>query len=460
MTPPDIGGFRQRAAAEVNGPRVAAVQRGTDRFTSHRRQAVSEYQPMDTLRDRARLIRHHTLSHLGFYLGQFASSLEQAGGRIHFAGTAEEAVEIVKAIVADGPGGPVIKSKSMVSEELELNHHLEAQGRQVVETDLGEFIIQLAGAKPVHIIAPALDRTRQEIGQLFAGSLQVPYTDDPLVLNDLARHHLRPIFLSAGVGITGVNFAVAATGSIVTVTNEGNGRLCSTTPSVHVAVMGMERLVPGPSELAVMLEILARSATGQRLSVYTNIITGPRRKGEPDGPDELHVVVVDNGRASLLGGEYEEVLACIRCGACLNVCPVYRHVGGLSYGSVYPGPVGAVLSPALFGLETHGDLPYASTLCGACLEVCPIRIDLPRMLLALRRESAAAGHLPTGVVLGLRAFDLAATSAWRWRWFWKAARAFSRPLARQGWIGSLPGPGRGWTMSRDLLAPRLVRRRR
>jgi L-lactate dehydrogenase complex protein LldF len=342
----------------------------------------------------------------------------------------------------------------MVTEEIELNVDLEAIGWKVVETDLGEFIVQLAGAKPVHIIAPALDRTRQGIGQLFNDHLGVPYTEDPGELTEIARKHLRPIFLSARVGITGVNFGVASTGSIVTVTNEGNGRLTSTAPPVHIAVMGVERLVPGPSELGVMLEVLARSATGQRLSVYTNVITGPRRANEPDGPDRLHVVIVDNGRSRLLGGEYEEVLACIRCGACLNVCPVYRQVGGLSYGSVYPGPVGAVLSPALFGLETHGDLPYASTLCGACLEVCPIGIDLPRMLLALRREAAKAGFLPPAVVAGLAVFDRAARTTFGWQGMWAMARLASRPWLRSGWIRSLPGPGRAWTASRDLKAPR------
>jgi L-lactate dehydrogenase complex protein LldF len=335
----------------------------------------------------------------------------------------------------------------MATEEIGLNHYLESLGHEVVETDLGEFIVQLAEEHPVHIIAPALDRTRQEIGRLFSDQLGVAYTEVPTELNAIARQHLRGIFLRAGVGITGVNFGVASTGSLVTVTNEGNGRLTSTAPPLHIAVMGIERLVPDLLDLEVMLEVLARSATGQRLSVYTNIVTGPRRPGEPDGPDALHVVILDNRRTSLLGTELEEVLGCIRCGACINVCPVYRHAGGRSYGSVYPGPIGAVLSPALFGLEQFGDLPYASTLCGACLEVCPIRIDLPRMLLYLRQQ-ASRQHLPPSVARGVRYFAAAGARPT----LWHGALGLASVLRKVGprWLGRLPGPGRGWTLSRDL----------
>lgn len=443
--------FRRNARDVIGTPRIATVQRGTDRFVSHRQEAVAEYGPMESMRDQAQLIRHHTIEHLGYYLQQFVDKIDWLGGQIHFAADADEAARIVETIV-EANGGVVIKSKSMVTEEVELNQHLEQAGHTVVETDLGEFIAQLAGERPSHIIAPVLHKTRQEIGRLFADRLEVNYTDDPTELNQVARDHLRGVFLSAGVGISGVNFGVADTGSIVTITNEGNGRLCTTTPPIHIAVMGMERLVPGQDELVVMLEVLARSATGQRLSVYTNVITGPRRPGEPDGPEQLHVVIVDNGRSRLIGGEYGEALACIRCGACLNVCPVYRQVGGHAYGSVYSGPIGAVISPALFGIDRFGDLPYASTLCGACLEVCPVRIDLPRMLLGLRQE-ASSRHLSRTLVRGVRIYGQLASQPRTWRWFWKWSGRLSGLVSKQGWIERLPGPGVNWTESRALRRP-------
>jgi L-lactate dehydrogenase complex protein LldF len=442
--------FRSRSVGAVGTDMALAVQRGTDRFASQRRQAAIEYQPMDEMRQHARSIRAHTVRHLGHYLALFADRLEEAGGAIHFAADAAEATQLVADLVR-GHGGTIIKSKSMVTEELELNRRLQADGRVVIETDLGEFIAQLAGEPPSHIVAPVLHKTRQEIGRLFADRLSVEYTEEPSELNHIARSHLRPTFLTAGIGITGANFAVAATGSVVIVTNEGNGWLSASVPPIHIAVMGLERLVPGLPELGVLLEVLARSATGQRLSAYTTMITGPRRPGESDGPHELHVVVVDNGRSRLPGGTYEEVLTCIRCGACLNVCPVYRQVGGHAYGSIYPGPIGAVLSPVLFGLERFGDLAYASTLCGACLEVCPIQIDLPRMLLELRRQ--ATGQLPRSVTGGVRLYTAAARRSWRWRGLWSVVSWSAPLLSRRGWIEHLPGPGKRWTASRDLRRP-------
>jgi L-lactate dehydrogenase complex protein LldF len=316
----------------------------------------------------------------------------------------------------------------------------------VVETDLGEFIVQLADDRPSHLIAPVLHKTRYEIGELFRDELEVDYTDDPEQLNAIARRHLREIFLTADLGISGVNFGVAETGSVCTVTNEGNGRLTTTAPRTHVAMMGMERLVPDMGSLGVMLEVLARSGTGQALSVYTNVVTGPRRPGDPDGPEELHVVILDNGRSEVLGGIAAEILGCIRCGACLNICPVYREAGGHAYGSVYPGPVGAVVTPAMLGI--HQDLPYASTLCGACQEACPIRLDIPRMLLALR---ATSDERPFG--RGLAAYASAATHPRAWRAMLASGGLLGRIRAKEGWIESLPGPGKGWTEHRAMPAP-------
>jgi L-lactate dehydrogenase complex protein LldF len=443
--------FLTRALPLLGSEESVAIKLGTDRFRSLRTTAVAAYPPMEQMRARAAEIRRHAVANLGHYVAQFVENLQAVGGVAHVAANAQEACEIVEGLI--DPDSLIVKSKSMLTEEIALNEALERRGHRVVETDLGEFILQLAGGTPSHIIAPVMHMNRAQIGGLFAERLQAPYTDDPTVLNNIARRYLREIFLSADVGISGANFGVAATGSIVTVTNEGNGRFITTAPRVHIAVLGIERLVPSFSELAVMLEVLARSATGQPLSVYTNVVTGPRRPGEPDGPEELHVVLVDNGRSLLVGGEFEEALSCIRCGACLNVCPVYREVGGHGYGSVYSGPIGAVLSPLLFGEGAFGELAYASTLCGACLEVCPVGIDLPRMLVAQRRREAVAGRAPNPAASLARRYSGLSLRPSRFGWMWRLARLATWPLARRGFIRGLPGPGRAWTDHHVLRRP-------
>jgi L-lactate dehydrogenase complex protein LldF len=295
--------------------------------------------------------------------------------------------------------------------------------------------------------------TREDIGRLFSDKLGVAYTDDPFELNRIARDRLRSVFLQADAGISGVNMAIADTGSVVLVTNEGNGRLTTTAPRVHVALMGMERIVSRWEDAAVVLETLARSATGQRLSVYTNVITGPRKPGDPDGPDELHIVIVDNGRSDILSGATAEILACIRCGACLNACPVYRTAGGHAYGTVYPGPVGSIVTPGLHGMEPWWELPYASTLCGACEEVCPVRIQIPRMLIELRKQAAAQGRLPGWLEKGMSRYARTVTEPVKWARAKRWASRLSAPLSSRGWISRLPGPGRGWTESRDMPRP-------
>ena len=445
--------FLSRAEALLGTKEAAAVDTGMRLMTASRDQIVTEFPMMDEMRDRAQAIRLDALANLDRLLARFAEQTTELGGEVHFAADADEANRIVASILRRSQSRLVVKSKSMVSEEIELNRHLEAVGVEVVETDLGEFIAQLAGDTPSHIIAPVLHMTRQDVGRLFVKELGVEYSDDPSRLNQIVRDHLREIFLSADAGISGVNTAVADSGSLVLVTNEGNGRLVTTAPRVHIALMGMERIVWRWEDAAVILEVLARSATGQRLSVYTNVITGPRREGDHDGPEELHVVIIDNGRSDILGGPTAEILACIRCGACLNVCPVFRTVGGHAYGTVYSGPVGSIVTPGLYGLEPWWELPYASTLCGACEEVCPVRIQIPSMLQQLRAQAAAEGRLPGWLDRGMNRYARVATQPAKWRRAKKWAYRLSALLSVRGWLRRVPGPGGGWTKYRDLPRP-------
>lgn len=445
--------FLGRAERLLGTAEADAVRLGVTRFATNRHRAASVFPVMEEMRDRTRAIRLRSLAHLDRLLAEFADKLAAAGGQVHFAADAADANEIVCGILERAGARLAVKSKSMVSEEIELNRHLEQRDIRVFETDLGEFIVQLAGDTPSHIIAPVMHLTRETIGELFADQLGVEYTDDPGELNEIARDHLRQVFLEADAGISGVNLAVADSGSIVLVTNEGNGRLTTTAPRVHVALMGMERIVASWQDAAVVLEVLARSATGQNLSVYTNIMTGPRRPDDPDGPEELHVVIIDNGRSDILGGPTAEILTCIRCGACLNVCPVFRSVGGHGYGTVYSGPMGAIVTPGIFGMEPWWDLPYASTLCGACEEVCPVSIQIPSMLLELRRRAASEGRLPGWLEAGMRRYARAATRPSSWSRAKKWVSRLSAPLSSRGWIRRIPGPARGWTDHRDLPRP-------
>jgi L-lactate dehydrogenase complex protein LldF len=445
--------FVGRAGRLLGTPEAAAVDRATRNMSAARLAAVTELPDHEDLRDRVRAIRLGSLARLDEMLDSFADEATERGAVVHFAADADEANQIVDRILKAAGAHRVVKGKSMVSEEIGLNEHLEAEGYEVVETDLGEYIAQLAGDTPSHIIAPVLHLTRQDVGRLFAAKLDVPYTDDPTELNRVARETLRGTFLQADAGITGVNLAIADSGSLVLVTNEGNGRLCSTAPAVHIALMGMERIVPDWPSAAAVLELLARSATGQRLSVYTNVMTGPRTGEDPDGPEELHVVIIDNGRSEVLSGPTAEILSCIRCGACLNVCPVFRTVGGHGYGTVYSGPVGAVLTPGLEGMDPWWDLPYASTLCGACEEVCPVGIRIPSMLLELRTKAAAEGRLPAWLSRGVRYYARSASEPVRWERLRHLVARLAAPFARSGWIRWLPGPASGWTRHRDLPRP-------
>lgn len=445
--------FLGRAKPLLGSAEAAAVEKGMRLMTAARSEAINEFAIAEEIRDRVRAIRLHSLHHLDRLLANFADRVEENGGVVHFAADAAEANEIVARILGDSSARNIVKAKSMVSEEIDLNPYLEARGFNVTETDLGEFIAQLAGDTPSHIIAPVLHMTRHDVARLFTEHLGVQASSDPKALNQIARQHLRQIFLDADAGISGVNLAVAETGSIVTVTNEGNGRLCTTAPRVHIALMGMERIVPRWQDAAATLEVLARSATGQRLSVYTNVVNGPRRADDLDGPEEVHIVIIDNGRSDILGSDTAEILACIRCGACLNVCPVFREVGGHAYGTVYSGPVGSIVTPGLHGMNPWWDLPYASTLCGACEEVCPVRIQIPSMLVKLRERAASEGRLPGWLEKGMTRYTAAAVNPPKWHRLGTLVSRLTGPFASRGWIRRIPGPGRGWTNHRDLPRP-------
>ena len=343
-----------------------------------------------------------------------------------------------------------VKSKSMATEEIDLNEALEREGITPVETDLGEYIIQLAHERPSHIIAPAIHKTKGQVAELFSRELKRPVEADPEELTRIARAELRQKFLQADIGITGANFAVADTGTVVLVTNEGNGRMVTSLPRVHVAVMGAEKVVPSMTDLMVFLAILAKSATGQKLSVYTTLVRGPRRAGELEGPEEFHLVLLDSGRIAQLAGPLREALSCLRCGACLNVCPVYRQIGGHAYGHTYPGPIGILLTAMLEGTGSVKELAHASSLCGACADACPVRIDIPKMLIELRREVDDQKIAPwiERVTFKLLAQVLVRPALYRLAA--RVGRVLQRPFARGGTISGLPLFLDDWTRTRDL----------
>jgi L-lactate dehydrogenase complex protein LldF len=441
-----------------------ALSMTTGRLAAGRATAFAALPDADALRDAAQRIRAHTIAHLDQYLVEFTTNAERLGCRIHWAETAADAARTVVEIAQANGVSLAVKSKSMLSEEIELNTALESAGIRVVETDLGEFVVQLAGDRPSHIIVPLVHRRREFVATLFREKLGATGDEVATIpaMTAFARKTLRGEFVNAGMGISGVNLAVADTGSLCLVTNEGNGRLTTTLPRVHVALLGLERLVPTSADLGVVLQLLARSATGQAMPVYTNLLTGPRRRpsgrdtdgrGEPDGPDQVHIVIVDNGRTRLLGSELAEILYCVRCGACLNICPVYREIGGHAYGGVYPGPIGSVVMPGLEGLDTWSELPQASSLCGACRDVCPVRIDIPRLLLKLRAQAVRESLTPLWLRLGMRVFAAVATRPAVYRYLGNLVGRIGTAVARDGWLTRLPGPLSAWTDSRDFPAP-------
>ncbi|HKA19893.1 MAG TPA: LutB/LldF family L-lactate oxidation iron-sulfur protein [Blastocatellia bacterium] len=424
-------------------------------FTIKRNLMFAELPDGEALRDRARRIKQHTIENLDTYLLRLEENIKRLGGTVHWARTGAEARSIILGLARKNNVTRVVKAKSMVTEEIELNEALEEVGIEAVETDLGEYIVQLAHEKPSHILAPAIHKSKGDISILFAEKLGAANLVEAEELTVVARKRLREKFLTAGMGITGANFGVADTGTIVLVENEGNIRLSTSLPRIHVALMGVEKLVPSLEDLAVFLKVLARSASGQKMSSYVSFITGPRRPGEADGADEFHLVLIDNGRTRILADEeMRESLYCLRCGACLNVCPVYQKIGGHAYGSVYSGPIGSIITPAFAGLEKTKDLPFASTLCGACREICPVRIDIPRILLKLRSDWSEGKSNEVGPSLverfAIKLWSFAMRHRSIYNLGFRIAALLQGPLSEDGTIKRLPFAFGGWTEYRDF----------
>ena len=427
-----------------------ALQRATEQFTRQRAQAFAELAEPQALRDQARAIREYTIAHLPELLERLEAEVVARGGIVHWAEDAAQARQIILDLAHSHGVRQIVKSKSMVSEEIGLNRALQLAGLEVVETDLGEYILQLAGEMPSHIVTPAIHKRKEEIAAIFERYLGLPMTLEPEILTTTARRRLRQHFLQAQMGISGVNFAVAETGTLAIVTNEGNGRLVTTLPPLHVAIMGIEKVVPTLEDLVLLLQMLTRSATGQKLTAYVSLVSGPARPEDPDGPEELHLILLDNGRTRMIADGYTEALYCIRCGACLNHCPVYREIGGHAYGWVYSGPIGAVITPLLQGLSQAKELPGASSLCGACREVCPIQIDIPQLLLWLRAELTARRLSSRWERWMIRGWRWLMESPQRYRWAGRFAYGVSLAWARRGWMRWLPPPFHHWTRSRDF----------
>ena len=454
--------FKKASARAILDPKLqAALERAGGGFDRAREEAILELTPerWEELRNQAREIKRHTVDNLDYYLELFTERVSHNGGQVHFAKDAVEANAIIAGLVRTRGVKLVTKGKSMVSEEIHLNRTLGDMGVETVETDLGEYIIQLADETPFHLIAPAMHKTRQDVSILFGQKINRPNLVEIEDMARVARETLREKLFNADMGITGANFLVAETGSLVIVTNEGNGRFCTSAPAVHVALTGMEKVIPSLEDLAIFLRLLPRAATGQSMTSYVSIVSGPRGTNDEDGPEEFHVVIVDNGRSRLLRDPaLRESLYCIRCGACLNACPVYRKVGGHAYGWVYPGPIGAVVSPALVGLKEASDLPYASSLCGACREVCPVKINIPHMLLRLRSLLAEGdGGKEHGAKLWerllARGYYWLMSSPSRLSLLHAAGRLIQAPVTRNGKIKSIPiPPFSRWTQYKDLPA--------
>lgn len=452
--------FKARARAALDDPKLRNSFRGAMDFLQQKRAVqFPDDAELEALRDLGEAVRQHALARLPELLVQLEEKLTAAGAQVHWAETAEEANAIVHRIAQSHQARRVIKGKSMASEEIELNHYLAARGIECIESDMGEYIVQLAGEKPSHIVMPAIHKTRGDIATLFEQHIpDTPYTEDVDELIQTGRRALRHAFVDADIGLSGVNFAAADTGTLWLVENEGNGRLSTTVPDVHIAIMGMEKVVAKLEHIVPLSSLLTRSATGQAITTYFNLISGPRRAGELDGPREMHVVLLDNGRTQAYADtQLRATLQCIRCGACMNHCPVYTRIGGHAYGTTYPGPIGKIISPHLLGLDATADLPTASSLCGACGEVCPVRIPIPQLLIRLRTEANRSPDEAVAHPLRGQGANFSRREHIVWR-FWSGAFAHPRVYRVFRWAATrlralTPARQMGWTQHRMPLKP-------
>ena len=446
--------FRERAAAALADTQLQVALAGIKAgWQAGRTRAAARLPEFEQLRDLGKAVKDHALAHLDLYLEAFEARVVEQGGQVHWARDAAEARTIVLELCRAVGARSVTKSKSMIAEEIGLNAWLEANGLRVVETDLGEYIIQLRREPPSHLVGPAVHLTKEQIADLFVAHHGGPRIDEPAALVGEARKILRQRYLEADVGITGANFLIAETGSAVTVTNEGNAELTQGLPRTQIVIASLEKVIPTIEDAFTLLRLLGRSATGQEFSAYTTFMTGPRRPGDLDGPESFHVVLLDNGRSAMVGTAFREMLRCIRCGACMNHCPVYLAAGGHAYGWVYVGPMGSVLTPQFIGIEQGHPLPNASTFCGRCEEVCPVRIPLPRLMRLWREEQFRKALVPPTARWGLGLWAAAARRPWLYRLMTRWAGRALRLLARgRGRLASVPLAG-GWTGTRDLPAP-------
>lgn len=431
-----------------------AVSSAQERLKGVKKREEDAFGDWEDWRKLSEEIRTHTINNLDYYLKQLAEYIQKRGGNVFFAKDAEEANRYIVEVAKKKEAKKIVKSKSMVTEEISMNGALEEIGCEVIETDLGEYILQLDDHDPPsHLVAPALHKNKDQIRDTFAKKKGYTNTSKPEELTLFAREQLRNDFLTGDIGITGCNFAVAESGSFVLVTNEGNARLVTSLPKTQITVMGMERIVPTWEELDIMVSMLCRSAVGQKLTSYVTGLTGPAEVGMVDGPEEFHLVILDNGRSNILGSDFQEALHCIRCAACMNVCPVYRHVGGHSYNSIYPGPIGAVLTPLLQGYDDFEELPYASSLCAACTDACPVKIPLHELLVKHREKMVAQGRVPKLEKLSMTGFGSLSKHPMLFKASVKMAPVLTKPFGNNGKISNGPGLLKEWTESRDFPLP-------
>ncbi|WP_162048240.1 LutB/LldF family L-lactate oxidation iron-sulfur protein [Vibrio taketomensis] len=447
--------FKQRIDVHMKDEfMLKSVANAQERMFANRQIAADRLGNWEQWREMGMDIRNHVLENLDYYLHQLSEKVLDNGGHVFFAKTAKEATDYIEGILKAKNAKKVVKSKSMVTEEIGVNQMIQRNGCEVIETDLGEYILQVDDCDPPsHIVVPALHKNRTQIKDIFKDKLNYQGSEDPEEMTRFVRQHIRHDFLEADIGITGCNFAVAESGTVALVTNEGNARMATTLPKTHIAVMGMERMVPTFEELDIVISLLCRSAVGLPLTGYVTALTGPRENDQCDGPEEFHLVIVDNGRSEILGSEFRDILRCVRCAACVNTCPAYRHIGGQAYGSIYSGPIGAVLSPLLGGYDDFKELPYACSLCKACHDVCPVKIPLSDLLLKHREKMGKEGITPVSERAVVKGFTIVNATPLVWNLGVKAGAVIGGKLIKNGKLPFSLGAIGKWTQARDLPQP-------